>query len=149
MDKHTRKLDTFTKEMVKGKCGIKNFHNLSNEFEFSICQNCSFLTNGKLCEWYEYNVPIKIDFSESDDDDNLGLLPNTTYGRVIECAYCGSDITFTSGYSHLWYGDNKKCHTCGLHHYFLKRGKGNKNEIFVVPTSEYDKLYQEKISKVR
>lgn len=144
MDKHIRKLDTFTKKMVKGKCSIKNFHNLSDEFAFSICQNCLFLTNGESCQWYEYKTSIKRDFSDTDDDDDFGGLPSTTYGWTIECTYCGNDITFTSGYSHLWHGDNNKCRKCGLQYYFLEHGEGRKDEIFAIPINEYDKLCREK-----
>lgn len=143
MKKHARKLDIFTRDMVKGKCNIRNFHNLSDEFEFSICQRCPFLTERELCQWYEYKTLVKKDFSDTDGDD-FGGLPSTAYGWIIGCACCDHDIIFTSGYSHLWYGDNEKCRKCGLRHYFLMHGKKSKEKIFVVPASEYDKLYQRK-----
>lgn len=143
MDKHARKLDTFTRKMVKGKCNIKNYHNIHNEFEFSICERCEFLTDGKSCQWYEYNALIKKSSSDTDDDD-FGGMPSTSYEWTIECANCGNDIRFTSGYSHLFYGDYSKCRKCRLEHYYLKYGEGRKEVIFAIPIKEYDKLHQEK-----
>lgn len=139
MDIQTRKLDIFTKKMVKGRCNIKNFHNLSDEFELSVCQKCPFLIDDELCQWYKYNTSIKKSSSETDDDD-FGGLPSTLYEWIIECANCGNDVRFTSGYSHLSCGDNSKCRKCKLQHYFLTHGKEHKEKIFAIPIKEYDKL---------
>lgn len=148
MNIHARKLDTFTKKMVKGKCDIKNYHDIHDSFAFSICERCPFLTDGELCQWYEYKSLIKKSCEDTDDDD-YGGMPSTLYQWIIECANCGSDIRFTSGFSHLLYGDNNKCRKCGLQHYFLSHGKEHKEEIFAIPIKEYDKLKTIKENEVK
>jgi predicted RNA-binding Zn-ribbon protein involved in translation (DUF1610 family) len=138
LQKVTQPIETKIIRIVKKRCPIDHYREC--DFNFNRCLGCEYKVEAAdSCGWYEYPTTVIEERSEREDDEFGADIP-TAYYKTIQCANCGSKITFYSSYSTFVLGDNSECPKCGLRHTFLRsvKTKDGYTEVFAIPIKEWE-----------
>lgn len=130
MIESVRDIKTEMVEIVRSNCPIAPvFQERGFEYD-ERCAKCNFLFAPHRCGWDEYETKL-VSKQSCTDDDPYGGMPSTGYSRKIQCAVCGGDIVFSSGFSWFGFRDSKYCPECGTYHMYLRGGINDL--VFAIP----------------